>query len=70
MTDLKAIEVTAKVTYTYTPREYLDYCEEYNVVPTQEGFEDFIADNYLDEEFTDKGLTITEVLRVDYEKTY
>lgn len=41
MSDIKPVIVS--VSYTYNPEEYLNYCEEEGIEPTQEDFEDFIA---------------------------
>jgi hypothetical protein len=37
--------VKASITFTYSPEEYLAFCEESEETPTQDGFEVFIRDD-------------------------
>ena len=48
---IRCIEVTR--TNVYDPEFYLQYCEESGVIPTQEGFIDYIADQF-DHDFSDE----------------
>jgi len=45
--EIKEIEVTR--TIIYAPDAYLQYCEESGVTPTQDGFIDYIADEFDDD---------------------
>lgn len=42
MTDFNIAEISVTHTYYYQPDEYLDYCEENDIEPTQEGFFNFV----------------------------
>jgi hypothetical protein len=54
MPNIKNIRVTR--TIEYSPESYIEYCEEENETPTQDGFREYIRD-WIDEDFTnDNGL--------------
>ena len=48
MEEIKTIKVTR--TIQYSPESYVEYCEEENEIPTQEGFLEYISE-YIDEDF-------------------
>lgn len=51
--EINEIEVTR--TIIYAPDDYLLYCKESGVIPTQDGFIDFVADQF-DHDFADEHL--------------
>lgn len=42
MTDFNIAEISVTHTYSYQSYEYLEYCEENDIEPTQEGFLNFV----------------------------
>lgn len=42
MTDFNIAEISVTHTYYYQPDKYLEYCEENDIEPTQEGFFNFV----------------------------
>lgn len=64
MSDIKTVVVS--VSFTYNPREYLDYCEKEGIEPTQEDFEDFIKPWFWEDiKYPEDGFTSVE--RLDWE---
>ena len=55
--NIKSIKVTR--TLVYGPDSYIDWCNEEGIIPTQEGFKEFISDwiyedfNLIEDEFLD-----------------
>lgn len=45
--DIKSIKVTR--TFVYNPQEYIEYCEENEETPTQQGFLSYIVDWIYDD---------------------
>ena len=42
MTDFNIAEISVTHTYYYQPDEYLEYCKENDLEPTQDGFFNFV----------------------------
>ena len=45
--NIKSIKVTR--TFCYSPETYLEWCEEEDITPTQEGFLEFVSDDIFDD---------------------
>ena len=58
--NIKSIKVTR--TFCYSPETYLEWCEEEDITPTQEGFLAFIEDWIYEDMTSPMDLTLSDYI--------
>jgi hypothetical protein len=61
MTNFNIAEISVTHTYYYQPDDYLEYCQENDIEPTEEGFYNFILPE-INEDFPSSGCHLYEVI--------
>lgn len=64
MPDFNIAEIAVTHTLYYEPSEYLDYCEENDIEPTESGFLNFIQPE-IDEDFPNCASHICEIIHTN-----